>query len=305
MQKLDGEEKVLALEFSAFQPLCDALASMVGSWVFIFWLEAHLQGRQKVTCQMDYEAFVVKLPPNGTRDALTSELSQSNAANSVLLTSKWTAQEATFKVDGEQPLVCASLLRVVGLSETLASVHPRTWQMCFCFVDVPTASIMTQDGARIWFGSVLRDFSGDVDVFVTEKAALGLAGVHSRQELEESFNAGSLQLFPSNVRGGIQVRDAKVECLIIEAQRFQIQKPLTQKASSILSPMKVVGRTSGAVLPSALAELLPDAFAGLMVKDVPVRKALVFVKGLERTTMMKLGEQRKMTTAVKLSLIHI
>ena len=63
--------------------------------------------------------------------------------------------------------------------------------------------------------------------------------------------------------------------------------------------MRVVGCTSGAVLPCALADLLPDAFAGLMVKDVPARKALVFVKGLERTTMLKLGEQRKMTTAVK------
>ena len=98
------------------------------------------------------------------------------------MTSQWEAQEATFKVDGEQPLVCASLLRVVGLSETLASVHPRTWQLCFGFVDVPTASIVSQGGARIWFGSVLRDFSGDVDEFVTEKAALGLAGVQSRQE---------------------------------------------------------------------------------------------------------------------------
>ena len=94
---------------------------------------------------------------------------------------------------------------------------------------------------------MVRVGSEDVDMFVTEKAALGLAGVHSRQELEESFNAGSLQLFPSNVRGGIQVRDAKVECRIVEAQRLQIQRPLTQKTSSILSLMKVVGRTSGAV----------------------------------------------------------
>ena len=138
-----------ALVFSAFEPLCNTLASMVWNWVFVFRLEAYLQGRQKVTCQMDHEAFVVKLPPNGTRDALTSELSQSNASNSVLLTSQWEAQEATFRVDGEQPLVCASLLRVVGLTETLAAVHPRTWQLCFGFVDVPTASIVSQGGARI------------------------------------------------------------------------------------------------------------------------------------------------------------
>ena len=66
VQKLNGEEIMLALEFSAFEPLCDTLASMVGNWVFVFRLEAYLHGRQKVTCQMDYEAFVVKLPPNGT-----------------------------------------------------------------------------------------------------------------------------------------------------------------------------------------------------------------------------------------------
>ena len=36
-----------------------------------------------------------------------------------------------------------------------------------------------------------------------------------------------------------------------------------------------------------------------MVSESPVRKALVLVKGLDRTVMVKLGERRKMTTSVK------
>jgi hypothetical protein len=39
-------------------------------------------------------------------------------------------------------------------------------------------------------------------------------------------------------------------------------------------------------------------FAGIVVEDFPVRKAIIFVKGTERSHMDKLGDQRKMVTSV-------
>ena len=127
-----------------------------------------------------------------------------------------------------------------------------TWQVCCCFVDVPTSSIRTRDDARVWFGTVLRDFSGDVDVFITEQAALGLAAVASRTELLDRFRAGSLQFAPSGVRGGKTVCDGRVEYRIVEAETCTLARSISQKARGALEPMKIVGRTSGAVVPSAL-----------------------------------------------------
>ena len=43
-------------------------------------------------------------------------------------------------------------------------------------------------------------------------------------------------------------------------------------------------------------ELESDPFAGIAVEDFPVRKAIIFVKGTERSHMDKLGDQRKKVT---------
>ena len=121
------------------------------------------------------------------------------------VTTKWQATEATFDVKAPQPLLCACFLKHIEKSN--ANAGPVTWQLCGCYLDIPTTTIRAGDGARIFFPTVLRDFSGALDVGVTEPAALRLAGGLTPSEFEEAFNEGSLQFGRCNVRGGRSARD--------------------------------------------------------------------------------------------------
>ena len=130
-------------------------------------------------------------------------------------------------------------------------------------------------------------------MFCTEQAALGLAGVSSRKELLDRFDTGSLQFRSSNVRGVRTVRDSRVEYRILEAATCTLAHSVTQRALGSLESVKSAGRTSGAVVPSALRDLRYGSCAGLKVKNVTVRKAFVLLKGLGSTVIAQLGEQCK------------
>ena len=101
-----------------------------------------------------------------------------------------------------------------------------------------------------------------------------------------------------NVRGAGIVRNGKVEYRILEARTHDQIQPFTKEASNMYALMKVFGRTTGGIVPARLIELESDPFAGIVVEDFPVRKAIIFVKGTERSHMDKLGDQRKMVTSV-------
>ena len=94
-----------------------------------------------------------------------------------------------------------------------------TWQLCGCYLDTPTTTIRTPDGARIFFPTVLRDFSGSLDVGVIESAALRLAGDLTATQFEEAFNEGSLHFGRCNVRGGRSARDnGEYRCTIMSVE---------------------------------------------------------------------------------------
>ena len=95
------------------------------------------------------------------------------------------------------------------------------------------------------------------------------------------------------------VRNGKVEYRIVEAWSEQEMQPLTREATGLMNAMKVCGGTAGGIVPAPFVRLESDPFAGLRANDLPVRKALIFVKGVERSTMDILGAQRKMSTKVQ------
>ena len=289
---------VLQLEVSVWEPLRDELAKLVGQWVCLFRVEAKLTKDRKVTCETSTGGIVVKLAPDANRDKAKTKLMQCSEANTTTITAVWEPTEAALTANGPQPLVCASFLHAIAGSPNIAAAGPSTWQLVGAYVDVPTGTIFAQGTTRIWFTTVLRDQSGDVEVWADEKAALGLANVKTSAEFEKCFEEGSL-LFPRcNVRGAKLVRNGKVEYRILEARTNDEIQPFTNEAANLFDLMKIFGRTTGGIVPARFVELASDPFAGIVVDDFPVRKAIIFVKGIDRSHMDKLGDQRKMVTPV-------
>ena len=291
------------LEISAWEPLCDTMAGHVGHWVCLHKVEARVFGdtstHRKISCETAQDALVLRLPHDEKRESMTARLLQCAPGEATRVTSQWEASESAIKVVGPQPLVCAGFLSAIAGSTGGTDAGPATWQMCGGYVDVPTGTITTQDGARVWFSSSFRDGTGDVEVFVSEAPALALANVKSRVELMRRFEEGSL-IFPRcSVRGGKVQRNGKIEYRIVEAWSEPEVRPLTNEAIGLMNAMKVCGGTAGGIVPTAVCRLAHDPFAGLQVNNHPVRKGLIFVKGVERTTMSKLGEQRKMSSKVQ------
>ena len=89
-----------------------------------------------------------------------------------------------------------------------------------------------------------------------------------------------------------------MEYRILEARAYDEIQPITKEASNPFDLMNVFGRTPGGLVPARLVDSESHPFAGIVVEDFPVRKAIIFVKGAERSHMDRLGDQRKMVTLV-------
>ena len=293
--KNDGDD-AQALDFTAWENFIQRLQPLVGKYVALFKLEVVHGQRDKFTCETTRDAFVAELQADQSMSTFIESQTSGAGANRVVVTSKWQPSEPAFDVTSPQPLVCASFLR--HSEKTLQTTGKQTWQVCACYLDKPTGNIHTQDG-RLWFNSSIRDFSGGIEVGVTEAAALQAANVRSRDEFEQAFATGALQFSRCNVRGGRALRDGEVRYTIIQCESTQDVLPLTVNARALYGLLRVVGRTGGGVVATALRNLEADSCTGLMAAGLPVQKALLLVQGLERSKMEKLDDQRKMVTSVK------
>ena len=300
-QPSGSDDALVALRFTAWGDTVEALRGKLGKTVGLFHLDASLQdgARGKVQCETTRDGWVEELTPDGKFAELAARIQAGTAGASTLVTSQWSASAPTFNVAGHMPLVCASFLRALGEVASPAQPSSTVWQANGCHLDLPTETILTNDGSRIWFQTPLRDFSGDVSVWITEAAALPLSRLATRADFEAAFEAGELQFQRCNVRGGMRIRDGVVDYIIVQAEAVDSVQPITQSALTPYELQKICGRNSGGVVASPLGQLRSDAFAGLLAGDDPCAKALVFVQGLERSRMTNLGTQRKMTTPVK------
>ena len=59
-------------------------------------------------------------------------------------------------------------------------------QALWCRVYVPdTQELYSSDGSRLWFRVKIEDETGDISLYIREKAALALAALASKEELDE------------------------------------------------------------------------------------------------------------------------
>ena len=278
----------------------DVLGGSKGHFVTLFELDLKLLAPGKFSIETGWSARVVPWAPLDTRmRAFAAEVMQDSAPPPNLLTSTWTPEGAAgMDTRGEQPLVTTSFLRECEAGES----KNVTWQLNGGFLDLPTGPIHIADKSRIWIITMLRDFSGCVEVGLSEAAALALAGVATKKDFEEAHENGSLHFPRCNVRGSRGLRDPlknEFRYTVTAGEAQDDVVPLTKEAENLYGQLDKIGRGAEGIVGTPLKELRDEPCVGLLAGTLPVAKALLLVKGKERSVMESLQGARKMSTLVE------
>ena len=287
-----------AVEVTAWGKHADKLELNKGQFVTLFELEVKVQAPGKVSIETGWSARVMPWAPMDARmTAFANEQMQDSATPANVITSSWTPEAAAgIDTKGDQPLVNTSFLRNCDAGDS----KQVTWQINGCFIDIPTASIYESSHTRLWIITYLRDFSGAIEVGLSEPAALAVAGLKTKQEFEEAFNNGSLQFSRCNVRGSRGLREkGEFRYTVVACEVQEDAMPLTKEAENLYNLVNRFGRGTGAVVGTALKDLVYDPFAGLIAGKLTVAKALLLVKGKEKSMMESYQGARKMSTVVE------
>ena len=296
MQAPGGQMR--GMEVTAWGTHVDTLAANKGKFVTLFELEVKSQATGRVTIETGWNARVVPWGPMDERmTAFANEVTKDSASPLDLITTSWTPEAGTgIDTKGDQPLVNTSFLRNCNAGDS----KQHTWQINGCFVDLPTGAIHTTDNNRLWFIAYLRDYSGAIEVGINEAAALSLAGLKTKQDFENAYANGSLTFPRCNVRGARGVREKgefRFTVTACEAQEDVV--PLTKEAENLYNLVNMFGRGAGGIVGTAIKDLVVDPFVGLMAGMLPVAKALLLVKGKDKSVMEMLQGSRKMSTVVE------
>ena len=289
--------QVHAVEVTAWGPLAEKLELYKGQFVTLFELEVKVQAPGKVSIETGWSARVMPWAAmDATMTAFANEQSQDSATPPNVITSSWTPETgAGVDTKGDQPLVTTSFLRNCDSGDS----KQVTWQINGCFMDLPTASIFEASQTRLWIITPLRDFSGVIEVGLTEAAALAVAGLKTKKEFEEAFNNGSLQFSRCNVRGVRGVREkGEFRYTVVACEVQEDAMPLTREAENLYNLVNRFGRGPGAIVGTSLKDLVYDPFVGLIAGNLTVAKALLLVKGKEKSMMESYQGARKMSTVV-------
>lgn len=200
--------------------------------------------------------------------------------------------------------VCAIAAKALE-SETDFEHIPRTrtlYQLCFATADLPVEMPLTKDKSRIFFGTVVRDHTGSVQMGITEAAALGMAqNCSTKDEFIDAWKRKSLTFLPSNIRFLQREREFPfqptfsfpekpygaarryTELIATDAVATSLSVAPSDAARDVLGFLKRGKRTTGAVAPTYLENVHNCAINGLAIKSNgkvhPVNKLWVFIKG--------------------------
>ena len=139
-----------------------------------------------------WEQGIVQLPPvcdKTTKLIATAESLQ--AATNVKMLTNYNSK-ASVDVSGPQPLSASALLAYS--SQNASANLPSVQQLMAAMIEEPTGAVTPDGSERIWFVTKIREFSGCVDVSVSERVALQLTGL-DRKTFMEAYTEGALQ-FP-------------------------------------------------------------------------------------------------------------
>ena len=127
----------------------------------------------------------------------------------------------------------------------------------------PGTTLRTQDGSRLWFPVVIRDFEGSMTMYITEAAALKSSKQVGAASFEEAHRAGRLS-FPiaASVKGLRKKEDnSKVEFYVVECDEQDYSCAPTAKTLELLNVLPRQTQTSCVEQPADtfVAALLADS----------------------------------------------
>ena len=327
--KMPNEDKVAQLKFTMFQKpgenSLDMMTASVGKAMSFFQLsyQQGSSGEFEVVTSQNFQcrAAIGEKAASLTAEAAVLQSLQSESLGDV--TKQWEGNSvAKDYVDISAMQTTCALLNTM-LSPTQDIFDTETlWQINFAELVAPArgSDVWTHDKKRLWFPSVLRDFSGEVPVWIREKAALQLASTQDTKSFNHAVIDGEL-LFPmlSSVRvlrtvsrgsgaeePGADGDTARVNLVVVEGMEQPWSHGPSKALNEIFPLLLLCPRSVDCVLPASLTMLQKSSHYGLTVAydtsvTRPCTKAVVLIRSMTKSKLEALGEKghRLVTDAVE------
>ena len=169
----------------------------------------------------------------------------------------------------------------------------------------PGVELMTKDMARLFPRVTVSDFSGQVALFMTEKACLQLSGLSDKDDFVKKHVENELY-FPRMssikvVRRPSANADGKPLMIVVEAMEQDLTEPPTKNSFSVLAILKECPESTNGILSSSLQMLTKSPLYNLLVQyDIgdpkPCGKALVLIASEAKTKLAQIGDGYRMQT---------
>lgn len=212
------------------------------------------------------------------------------------------------------------LLAALSKKTNIAEIDGETtvWQMNWVEVAWPTGEqLCTKDGARLFFRTILRDGTGQVEAWMNEASALQLSNQKNKEGFELVHSEGK-QFFPlaaavKVIRTIKQEKDASggasqspgcnVHLTIVNAVEQPLAEAPTQSALALLPLLDYSDSDTSSIVAAPLqmvSESQQYAFEVTMQTEPKIatlcQKVLSLVRSTKATETIKVGEGFKLTT---------
>ena len=191
------------------------------------------------------------------------------------------------------------------------------WQINWCHVHPPekAAEVCTKDSSRLWMQVRVEDETGQLNIYMREKAALSLARTESKEDFEAARADDTLD-FPNKASiriirkpaaphtptaGDTDEEDARIQCYIVEAAEQAMEDTPSKSSLTLLRLLEHTEARTDACAPASLSMIKKDPHYGLsisyMVENKSIKKrctravALVRASSASRSDNMNEGFQ--------------
>ena len=201
-------------------------------------------------------------------------------AKNVAMLTNFTATRSV-DVSGQQALAAGAFLAYTA--QNASAKLPNVQQLMAVMIEEPTRAVTADGTDRIWFVTKLREFSGAVDISVSERVALKLTGL-DRAAFKEAHADGSLQ-FPllcntrisrsvstgaSGQTGASQLGASQFNAKTFVKHMLQEAEPLDWNSAvapnaayeNVLTMLNALPRNEEGLVFGFLADIEPDPYAG-------------------------------------------
>lgn len=216
------------------------------------------------------------------------------------------------KYDEEQGKeIFCKLLAALSKKTNIAEIDGETtvWQMNWVEVAWPTGEqLCTKDGARLFFRTILRDGTGQVEAWMNEASALQLSNQTDKEGFVLVHSQGK-QFFPlaaavKVIRTIKQEKDLSIVHLtIVNAVEQPLTEAPTQSALALLPLLDYSDSDTSSIVAAPLqmvSESQQYAFEVTMQTEPKIatlcQKVLSLVRSTKATETIKVGEGFKLTT---------